>query len=124
MPPGTFVYYTKQTMKNLLFLSIFLLLSQPIQATLLRGRISNNEGRIGVRYCPGNHRIFKVFPDGPAYKVGIRVDDKVLEVDGAKIFDKHWGYGEIGTTVNLTLQRKGITLSVSVTRCEPPASGW
>ncbi len=86
---------------------------------------------IGVRIDPtddGLPRIVGVFDGSPAARVGLQIDDVIVEVDSrttaGHTIDEvaGWVRGEAGTTVELTVRRGGTgpELTVSIPRADVP----
>jgi serine protease Do len=73
--------------------------------------------------------VIKVDDDSPAAKVGLKIDDVVLEVNGKSVTDHeqfHTTIGEIqpGTKVKLTIWRDGAKQTVSATLAARPDSAF
>ncbi|TWI48605.1 carboxyl-terminal processing protease [Pseudoduganella flava] len=79
---------------------------------------------VGVELMNGQILIGDVAENGPADKAGIRAGDSIVAIDGAPLFGlrdsqvAHRMHGEPGTTVELTLAKRGKTplRTVTVTR--------
>ncbi|HEX6867191.1 MAG TPA: S41 family peptidase, partial [Candidatus Limnocylindrales bacterium] len=86
---------------------------------------------IGVRIDAGEDgrpRIVGVFPESPAEKAGVAVDDVIVAVDGQPTVDKDldevasWVRGEAGTTVSITLRSgdTGSERTLEIVRADVP----
>ena len=86
---------------------------------------------IGVRIDAGEDgrpRIVGVFPDSPAEKAGVAVDDVIVAVDDQLTVDKDldevasWVRGEAGTTVSITLRSgdTGPERTLEIVRADVP----
>lgn len=73
-------------------------------------------------------RLFKVYyirPNSPAEKAGIKVDDLIFQINGKPSYHYKLGelvnffYGEKGETVNISVERNGVSLYYSFTLEEP-----
>ncbi len=79
----------------------------------LQGNVSNEKGKIGIRE-DWDRRIVRVHPGSPAELAGLKVGDKVIEVDGHK-----GDYPIIGgakEVVKVVVDRKGQTLTFYIRR--------
>ena len=68
-------------------------------------------------------RISRVFPDSPAQESGLEVDDTILLFGGTKVTPKNWSQianrYKPGDRVNLSVQRGGRTIPLSITLGPP-----
>jgi len=96
-----------------LFASICLVLmaSYPVWAEL-QGHISNEKGMIGIR-TDWDRKVVRVYYRSPAWMMGIRPGDKILEVDGNK---KNEIVGEPYTTVDLLWNHQGQIMHYKIER--------
>ena len=74
---------------------------------------------------PTGVMIERVFPGGPADKVGLRVGDVVLSVDGIEVFDEPGLTYRIATRredeqVRLDIMREGIRMAIGIAVSRPP----
>ena len=84
--------------------------------------INMNYVGIGVQYNSYNFTITRVYKDSSAYNSGIEVGDVICKVDGKEVNGKsttelrEMVTGKEGTTVDITLSRKGEEFTVTVVR--------
>ena len=83
-------------------------------------------GGIGIEVAMRDKKatVVRTLDDNPAYEAGVRKKDVIIKINGEDVREKDLQYiigkirGEIGTTVELMLQRGKKELTVSVTREE------
>jgi carboxyl-terminal processing protease len=79
-------------------------------------------GGVGIIVAPENGKLIIVTPveDSPADKAGVKAGDEILAIDGVPVKDSQSSQavdkmrGEIGSTVGLTLGRKGAKAPIEV----------
>lgn len=76
--------------------------------------------------APARLVVEHVLPHGPAQAAGVHRGDEITAVDGQAINGRrlrdivHMVRGKVGSTVTLTLSRKGKARDVTLKRVEPP----
>ena len=96
----------------------------PAEATQLQQNLEGSYEGIGtvIDQYDGNFIIVSVIKDSPAEKAGVLAGDIIKEVDGKTVTDLtgeeliNLIKGPAGSTVNLKINRDGITKSFSITR--------
>jgi carboxyl-terminal processing protease len=96
-------------------------------------RKSDQKGLLGIVVPVGQEKVKKdapyvitgVYEGSPAYRAGLRPDDRIVQIDGAEVDGLEYDHiyntmlrGPSGTKVTIVVERKGQTLVFDIVRGE------
>ncbi len=97
--------------------------ANPATAKAGAAKSGSKNGFLGIVFQDGT--VYSVFPGSPSEKAGIKAKDRILMINGISTHmlteERVLGMltGDVGTTVNLSIDRSGKRYQVPITRAEP-----
>jgi C-terminal processing protease CtpA/Prc len=120
-------------MKKQLFSAIMLIIGIAVVMGLPSCKKNDQKGLLGIVVPVGQEKVRKdapytitgVYEESPAYRAGLRPDDRIVQINGAELDGLEYDHiynkllrGPSGTKVTIVVERKGETMVFDVVRGE------
>lgn len=120
-------------MKIRLYPALILIAIIAVASGMTACRKSDHKGLLGIVVPVGQEKVKKdapyvitgVYEGSPAYRAGLRPDDRIVQINGAELDGLEYDHiyntmliGPSGTKVTIVVERKGGTLVFDVVRGE------
>ncbi|MBP7738989.1 MAG: PDZ domain-containing protein [Spirochaetes bacterium] len=120
-------------MKKMLLSVVMLFMGVAVVIGLPSCRKNDQKGLLGIVVPVGQEKVRKnapyvitgVYEDSPAFRAGLRPDDRIVQINGAELEGLEYDHiynsmlrGPSGTKVTIVVERKGETMVFDVVRGE------
>ncbi|HOT45623.1 MAG TPA: PDZ domain-containing protein [Spirochaetota bacterium] len=120
-------------MNKILHFTVILVAVCAVSSGMTACRKGDHKGLLGIVVPVGQEKVRKdapyvitgVYEGSPAYRAGLRPDDRIVQIDGKELDGLEYDHiyntmlrGPAGTTVTIVVERKGETLVFDVVRGE------